>query len=40
MPIGPLAIEVRKELPETTVLTPLLKAPICIDTVTKEVFVS
>ncbi len=39
MPIGPLALEVRKELPETTVLTPLLKAPICIDTVTKEVFV-
>ena len=39
MPVAPLALAVHEELPQTTVLTPLLKAPICIDTVTKEVFV-
>ena len=39
MPVAPLALEVREALPEATVLTPLLRAPICIDTVTKEVFV-
>ena len=39
MPVAPLALAVYEELPQTTVLTPLLKAPICIDTVTKEVFV-
>ena len=39
MPVGPLALTVREEFPETRVITPVLKAPICIDTVTKEVFV-
>lgn len=38
MPVGPLALAVREEFPKTVVLSPLLKAPICIDTVTKEVF--
>lgn len=39
MPVGPLALTVREEFPETRVIAPLLKAPICIDTATKEMFV-
>ncbi len=39
MPIGPLGLMVREEFPKTKVIAPLLRAPVCINTVTKELYV-
>jgi L-ascorbate metabolism protein UlaG (beta-lactamase superfamily) len=39
MPIGPLGLLVREEFPKTKVVAPLLRAPVCINTVTKELYV-
>ena len=39
MPIGPLGLIVREEFPKTKVIAPLLRAPVCINTVTKELYV-
>jgi hypothetical protein len=39
MPMGPLGLAIRDEFPATRAISPLLRAPVCIDTVTKDVFV-
>jgi L-ascorbate metabolism protein UlaG (beta-lactamase superfamily) len=39
MPTGPLGLMVREEFPKTKVIAPLLRAPVCINTVTKELYV-
>ena len=39
MPLGPLGLAVREEFPKTRVISPLYRTPVCIDTVTKEVYV-
>ena len=39
MPIGPLGLMVREEFPKTKVIAPLLRSPVCINTVTKELYV-
>ena len=39
MPIGPLGLMVREEFPKTKVIAPLLRTPVCINTVTKELYV-
>jgi L-ascorbate metabolism protein UlaG (beta-lactamase superfamily) len=39
MPIGPLGLMVREEFPGTKVIAPLLRTPVCINTVTKELYV-
>ena len=36
MPIGPLGLAIRDEFPKTRAISPLYRAPVCIDTVTKE----
>jgi hypothetical protein len=38
MPIGPLGLMVREEFPKTKVIAPLLRTPVCINTVTKELY--
>ena len=39
MPIGPLGLMVRDEFPKTKVIAPLLRTPVCINTVTRELYV-
>jgi L-ascorbate metabolism protein UlaG (beta-lactamase superfamily) len=39
MPMGPLALDARDAGYKTKIVAPLLKAPVCMNTVTKEVFV-
>jgi L-ascorbate metabolism protein UlaG (beta-lactamase superfamily) len=39
MPMGPLALAIRDEFPKTRAIAPLLRAPVCINTVTKELYV-
>jgi L-ascorbate metabolism protein UlaG (beta-lactamase superfamily) len=39
MPIGPFGLMVREEFPTTKVIAPLLRTPVCINTVTKELYV-
>ena len=36
MPIGPLNLAIREELPKSKAIAPLLRTPVCINTVTKE----
>jgi L-ascorbate metabolism protein UlaG (beta-lactamase superfamily) len=38
MPIFPLAMAIREELPNTRTISPLYRSPICFDTATKEYF--
>jgi L-ascorbate metabolism protein UlaG (beta-lactamase superfamily) len=39
MPVGPLGLMVREEFPKTKVIAPLLRSPVCINTVTRELYV-
>jgi L-ascorbate metabolism protein UlaG (beta-lactamase superfamily) len=39
MPIGPLALDARDAGIKTKIVAPLLKSPVCMNTVTKEVYV-
>lgn len=39
MPIGPLGLMVREEFPKTKLIAPLLRTPVCINTVTRELYV-
>jgi L-ascorbate metabolism protein UlaG (beta-lactamase superfamily) len=39
MPLGPIALQIRDEFPRTKAISPLLRTPVCIDTVSKEVYV-
>lgn len=38
MPMGPLGLAIRQELPKTKAIAPLLRAPVCINTATRELF--
>jgi L-ascorbate metabolism protein UlaG (beta-lactamase superfamily) len=38
MPMGPLGLAIRNEFPKTKAVAPLLRAPVCINTVTKEFY--
>ena len=37
--IVPAALEIRGELPETRTLEPLYRAPVCVNTTTKDIFI-
>jgi L-ascorbate metabolism protein UlaG (beta-lactamase superfamily) len=39
MPMGPLNLAIRDEFPKSKAIAPLLRAPVCINTVTKELYV-
>ena len=39
MPMGPLNLAIRDELPKSKAIAPLLRAPVCINTATKELYV-
>lgn len=39
MPMGPLNLAIREELPTSKAIAPLLRTPVCINTVTKELYV-
>jgi hypothetical protein len=39
MPLGPLGLAIRNEFPKTKAIAPLLRTPVCINTVTREVYV-
>ena len=39
MPMGPLGLAIRNELPKTKAIAPLLRAPVCINTATRELYV-
>ena len=38
MPMGPLNLAIRDEFPKSKAIAPLLRAPVCINTVTKELY--
>lgn len=38
MPMGPLGLAIRSELPKTRAVAPLLRTPVCINTATREVY--
>jgi L-ascorbate metabolism protein UlaG (beta-lactamase superfamily) len=38
MPMGPLNLAIRDELPASKAIAPLLRTPVCINTVTKELY--
>jgi len=38
MPMGPLNLAIRDELPKSKAIAPLLRTPVCINTVTKELY--
>ena len=38
MPVGPLNLAIRDEFPKSKAIAPLLRAPVCINTVTKELY--
>ena len=38
MPIGPLNLAIRDEFPKSKAIAPLLRTPVCINTVTKELY--
>ncbi|HEY3159889.1 MAG TPA: hypothetical protein VGJ78_13085 [Vicinamibacterales bacterium] len=38
MPMGPLNLAIRGELPKSKAIAPLLRTPVCINTVTKELY--
>lgn len=39
MPMGPLGLAIRHEFPNTKAIAPLLRAPVCINTATRELHV-
>jgi L-ascorbate metabolism protein UlaG (beta-lactamase superfamily) len=39
MPMGPLNLAIRDEFPKSRAIAPLLRAPVCINTATKELYV-
>jgi L-ascorbate metabolism protein UlaG (beta-lactamase superfamily) len=39
MPMGPLGLAIRHDLPKTRAIAPLLRTPVCINTVTREMYV-
>jgi L-ascorbate metabolism protein UlaG (beta-lactamase superfamily) len=39
MPMGPLNLAIRDEFPRSKAIAPLLRTPVCINTVTKELYV-
>lgn len=39
MPTGPLNLAIRAEVPNAKAIAPLLRTPVCINTVTKELYV-
>ena len=39
MPLGPIALAIREEFPRTRAISPLYRTPVCVDTMTKEVYV-
>jgi L-ascorbate metabolism protein UlaG (beta-lactamase superfamily) len=39
MPMGPLGLDIRDAGFKTKLIAPLLKSPVCMNTVTKEVYV-
>ena len=39
MPMGPLGLAIRDEFPKTRAIAPLLRAPVCINTATRELYV-
>jgi len=39
MPMGPLNLAIRDEFPKSKAIAPLLQTPVCINTVTKELYV-
>jgi len=38
MPMGPLNLAIREELPKSKAIAPLLRTPVCINTATKELY--
>jgi L-ascorbate metabolism protein UlaG (beta-lactamase superfamily) len=38
MPMGPLNLAIRDELPKSKAIAPLLRTPVCINTATKELY--
>jgi L-ascorbate metabolism protein UlaG (beta-lactamase superfamily) len=40
MPMGPLNLAIRDEFPKSKAIAPLLRAPVCINTATKELYVA
>jgi len=38
MPMGPLNLAIREEFPRSKAIAPLLRTPVCINTVTKELY--
>jgi L-ascorbate metabolism protein UlaG (beta-lactamase superfamily) len=38
MPMGPLNLAIRDEFPKSKAIAPLLRAPVCVNTVTKELY--
>ena len=38
MPMGPLGLQIRNEFPKTKAIAPLLRAPVCINTATREFY--
>jgi L-ascorbate metabolism protein UlaG (beta-lactamase superfamily) len=38
MPMGPLGLAIRSELPKSKAIAPLLRAPVCINTATRELY--
>lgn len=38
MPMGPLNLAIRDEFPKSKAIAPLLRTPVCINTVTKELY--
>lgn len=39
MPMGPLGLAIRREFPEAKAIAPLMRAPVCINTATRELYV-
>src|SRR5688572_15954056 len=39
MPMGPLGLAIRDEFPKTRAIAPLLRAPVCINIATRELYV-
>ena len=38
MPMGPLNLAIRDEFPKSKAIAPLLRTPVCLNTVTKELY--
>ena len=39
MPLGPIQLAIRDEFPKSRAISPLYRTPVCVDTMTKEVYV-